>query len=528
MKTSLFLLTLFALPAVVGGGVGVAHASASVVVPWFEGTVEAAFAAGKEQNRPLFLYWGAAWCPPCNQIKATIFSRREFAEKMKLFVPVYLDGDTDRAQIWGEKLKTSGYPTMIILSPAGEEVTRLPMGLQLEAFLETLDEALHAMTPMRTVLEQAMAAKSGDQVRDATWRLLAYYSWGQDALVKMSDVELAPAFEKLHVMVPDRLPEARSRLFSLWLQSLLPTLGEKDGKTLTTDQRSMIDRGLNTLLTSRPLTVANLEFLSLSAGDIMKKIYTTAGPDRTRLMTAWESAMEGIQADPTLSVDERITAVLPQIEFHHISHGGAATPALVQDKVRKLARWADDAATDDYTRQSALNTAGQLLQEVGLPNEARDLYLRQLEKAPSPYYFMSSLASLAKKAGDKEEAMEWLKKAYDTSKGRATRFQWGTGYLLGLLDLAPKDDARITAESLRVLTEVMSFDDAFAGRNSARVDRLKAAYAKWAGKTATHKKTLQKLSAELSPRCSAMSEESVTDGSQRQRCQEFFGSLAQS
>ena len=58
-------------------------------------------------NKPLFLYWGAVWCPPCNQIKKTIFTRREFQEKMKLFLPVYLDGDTKSAQIWGEKLKAS-------------------------------------------------------------------------------------------------------------------------------------------------------------------------------------------------------------------------------------------------------------------------------------------------------------------------------------------------------------------------------------------------------------------------------------
>src|SRR5687767_5520875 len=32
--------------------------------------VDAAFAQARAESKPVFLYWGAAWCPPCNQLTA--------------------------------------------------------------------------------------------------------------------------------------------------------------------------------------------------------------------------------------------------------------------------------------------------------------------------------------------------------------------------------------------------------------------------------------------------------------------------
>ncbi len=76
-------------------------ASQPAAIQWVEGAVTAAFARAAAEGKPVFLYWGAAWCPPCHELKATVFSRPEFIEKMKLFVPVYIDGDAPGAQKWG-------------------------------------------------------------------------------------------------------------------------------------------------------------------------------------------------------------------------------------------------------------------------------------------------------------------------------------------------------------------------------------------------------------------------------------------
>ena len=54
---------------------------------------------------------------------------------------------------------------------------------------------------------------------------------------------------------------------------------------------------------------------------------------------------------------------------------------------------------------------------------------------------MLDLADLAKKAGRKQEAVQWLARAYDGAQGPATRFQWGYNYLVGLLEMTPEDIA---------------------------------------------------------------------------------------
>ena len=59
----------------------------------------------RAETKPVFVYWGAKWCPPCNQVKATLFNRQDFIERSRAFVPVYVDGDSPGAQKIGARFR---------------------------------------------------------------------------------------------------------------------------------------------------------------------------------------------------------------------------------------------------------------------------------------------------------------------------------------------------------------------------------------------------------------------------------------
>jgi hypothetical protein len=278
------------------------------------------------------------------------------------------------------------------------------------------------------------------------------------------------------------------------------------------------------ILAEPPLTLANLEFLETRAGDTVRLLHPGKGAARGRLADGWKAAMERIARDEALSVDERISALLPEVELHALFHPGRRFPQALRRRIREQAEWADRMAVDDTTRQAAMSTAGHLLEEAGLSAEARALYLAQIEKSSSPHYFMSSLAGLAREAGDRDEAIGWLRKAHESSRGRATRFQWGAAYLLGLLELAPENEARIRAESLRVLGELVGLDDAFAGRNQVRLERLADGFARW-NEAGAHGAAIAAIRETLLPACSTLEGDPPAALEGRERCDSFFRSL---
>lgn len=129
---------LFWLPAQVSLGAAPAASSITWQFASSDADVDQAFRLARQSGKPVFLYWGAVWCPPCNQLQATLFSRSDFAERSQAFVSVYVDGDKPGAQKLAARFKVSGYPTMGLFKPDGSEVTRLPGEIDPERYLLTL------------------------------------------------------------------------------------------------------------------------------------------------------------------------------------------------------------------------------------------------------------------------------------------------------------------------------------------------------------------------------------------------------
>src|SRR2546429_8648086 len=145
-------------------------------ISWYKGDVDSAFGVAKAEKRPVFLYWGAVWCPPCNPVKATIFNRQDFIERSRFFVPVYIDGDSPSAQRLGARFKVSGYPTMILLKPDGTEITRLPGEADAEQYIRVLSMGINGARPVKETLSAALDTRgAAAKLSSDDWRMLAYY-----------------------------------------------------------------------------------------------------------------------------------------------------------------------------------------------------------------------------------------------------------------------------------------------------------------------------------------------------------------
>ena len=489
-------------------------------IDWFAGDVDAAFAEAKASGKPIFLYWGAEWCPPCAQIKSTIFNKREFQERSKLFVPVYLDGDTPSAQRHGEHFGVVGYPTMILFRPDGTEITRLPGTVDIARYATILDVALADARPVAEILK---AAASGGEVTTNDWRLLAYYSWATDNGRVLPAPERLKTFRRLHDRCPPELAPECGRLYFEYLGAAARE-AQGGNSPLNGLERADARRQLLGLLGAPAVVATNVDNVLYAPEDVITLLSDAGTPERKQLTGAWREALGRLLSGPdaaTLSGPEQLNAVRAKMLLARLDAPDAELPPALLDEARSTVARVDAATTDGYARQAAVNAAAGLYWEAGLDDDANRLLVAELEKSKSPYYFMLDLAELAKKAGREEEAVEWLAKAYAGAQGPATRFQWGYNYLVGVLEMTPEDSARIERVGLEVIGELDGSPDAFYQRTRMRLEQLSAKLLEW-GQSPQRAPVVEKLRTRTGEICKGLPE--GDEG--RKNCEDFLSPAA--
>jgi hypothetical protein len=116
---------------------------------------------------------------------------------------------------------------------------------------------------------------------------------------------------------------------------------------------------------------------------------------------------------------------------------------------------------------------------------------------------MSELGSNARKLGHNGEALRWYAQAFEKSVGPATRLQWGYSYLAALVDLTPKDAARIEQTASTVLSEAGRDRGAFQGRSLRSLKRLGGKLGTW-NSDGKHAAALRRLQARLDGLCAGV------------------------
>lgn len=487
------------LPA---AAVPAASAAADAGIAWTrvasDAEVDAAFAQAGAEQKPLFLYWGAKWCPPCNQVQATLFNRADFIARSRAFVPVYIDGDSPGAQKLGTRFKVRGYPTMVLFKADGSELTRLPGEVDARQYTQVLTLGMNAQRPARQVLADAQAG--GTRLGANDWRMLAFYSWDTDEQQLVPKAQVPALLKQLAATVPARYADTSTRLL---LKSLAAAEGQAPADAAT--RRRVLQ-----VLASRTQSREQMDVLGNQAAEITRALTAGGSPERRELLARFDTALQGLVRDTTLSRADRLTAQLARVELARIDVAKGtpvSLPAPLLAEVREHVARDDREISNGYERQAVITTGAYVLTRAGL-GEASDALLKaNLAKSHSPYYLMSSLASNAKARGDSAEALRWYEQAYTRSEGPATRLQWGASYLSALVELAPQDAARIERAAQQVFADASTQTDAFYERSGRSLQRVGQQLAAWArgpqgGPAATA--VLERLQGRLDGLCRAL------------------------
>ncbi len=467
-------------------------------IDWFDGSVEEAFAVANESGKPVYLYWGAVWCPPCHAISATIFKSPEFIERSKLFVAVYLDGDTENAQVYGEKFGVRGYPTMIVFDSGGSELTRVPGGIDLQAYANILDLTLDQASSASDLVANLMAGADSLMARDCT--LLAYYSWGQDTRI-LTETDSGAAFRQMYEACPADLTVERSILYFNWLdEAVMAAEAEEDAVPLSAEQKAEALAHVEALISDDELIKANIFTVLFSSTDYAKALTDDGSEKQAELIGKFRQAYDRIAADESVYKRERIYTLIGKISIERMDDEEAELSEELLGEIRDMVQWADETTPSVYERQPIINALGNVLDEAGMDDEAKTLLLAELDKSKQPYYFMVSLADIEQRAGNTDAAIAWLKQAYDATKGPATRFQWGYYYLAGLIEMTPGDTQLIHDTTVGLINELQNSGGLYH-RPKAQLSRLEKRLIEWS-ETSEHEAELAEIRTSVMEVCS--------------------------
>ena len=448
-------------------------------IHWFNGDVEAAFATARTEHKPVFLYWGAVWCPPCHQIKATVFTRPDFIEKTKQFVAVYLDGDDPGAQKAAEQFNVTGYPTLVVLNEQREEITRIASGMDLALYADVLDLALGEVQPASRLLA---GAAQGRKLDISECKQLAYTAWG------LEDVEPSAATaqgQRLHAAAqqcPAGLRKERARLeyvatgYMADAEAAALKSGAAPSKALQQQVATVYG-----LLGDGDTGAANADAMAYLSEGFFLAVKGSARPGAAEFFRRFSAATDEAVKRSEFTEADHLLSIASRLQAAKMLNGGI-DPALAT-----AARARVDAALAGkqipYVRSSIINSVLWILDIQGQNEAAYKLLQNELPDSQTAYYYKADLADIAEQLGRKDEALEWARQAYAESQGAATRFQWGRLYLTALLRMKPDDTGAIRTVGIQVLKELDGTDRIYR-RARTRLVQLDGDLRKWSATAA--------------------------------------------
>ena len=454
------------------------HANEPRDIAWFDGSLQGAFIVAKRENRPVLIYWGAEWCPFCHTLKSKVFSRPDFIAKSHLFLPVYLDGDDEGAQKWGEQFGIQGYPTLIVLDADQHEIIRLGAGRDVSQYASILDLALDNLQPADVLLQ---TAAGGKVLNTDECRRLAYNSWELDTLDSGSYAARAEQLQTATAQCPSELTLERASLTIY--AAYYAANAESDALNVPKAQPSArlitLTDQVQAIVQQQELAVSSAQALQVLDDSFFKAVRARGAGFVPTLRDGFSGVMDAaaidtryVQADQLGFIDAKIRALkaLNDARYKLPKELIAAAGARISSALA--------AEQNQYLRSGLVNASLNILEDVGDYPKAYEIAKAEMSRSSTPYYYEGDLAEIAEKQGHKDEAVRLLDQAYRDSQGPATRFQWGAIYVGGLLRMAPKDAPRIEQASSSVLNELDGQDRIYR-RARVRLEKLDQQLRAW-------------------------------------------------
>ena len=472
------------------------HANAPGI-DWFPGDVDAAFAAARNAHKPVLLYWGATWCPPCQQLKATIFSRPDFIARSRLFVPVYLDGDEPGAQKWGEAFRVAGYPTLAVLDADRHEIMRIAGGMDLGAYASVLDTALADLEPADLLLD---AAATGRVLNAGQCRRLAYNAWQLEPGAEPADnARLAQRLIAAEGKCPTdaRVERARLQIYAANYAAQAEADALESGRPASAALRARVV-AMDGVLRQENIALEAVDALQ-SLGASFFRAVKSDGAIASSWLAHFVRVMDAAAADPRFAEADQLGAIGSKLAAIRVIDGAIPAGVARAASARVAAAIAGDQIP--YVRSGIINSALIIYDFLDQNELAYKIVQGELAKTATPYYYKADLGELAERLGRKDEALRWYAEGYAEARGPATRFQWGEIYAVGLLRLQPEDATRISSVTGQVLGELEGPDRIYR-RDRMRLARLDKALRKWDADThGAHHQVVVGLRARMQQLC---------------------------
>ena len=88
-------------------------------IPW-RTNFQSATAEAQSTNKPLFIYFTATWCEPCQSLKHTTWASADVEKELQKFVPVKVDVDEHPDLV--QKFPSDGIPHFVIANQDGTKL----------------------------------------------------------------------------------------------------------------------------------------------------------------------------------------------------------------------------------------------------------------------------------------------------------------------------------------------------------------------------------------------------------------------